>query len=167
MAKPIITQEYLKSILNYNPETGMFTWKLRKAKRNHFGDEAGYLKEGYRYVEINGKPFALHRLAFLYMNGEMPENLVDHINGVKNDNRWVNLRNATNQQNTINVKLNANNKSGVRCVSYFKPMKKWILRCTVNKKRHFIGYFDDLDLARIAYEQFAKKHHGEFYRDYN
>jgi hypothetical protein len=164
MTANIITQDDLKALLDYNQHTGIFTWKVKKANRIKIGDVAGYKIRGYLNVEINGKPYALHRLAFLYMTGEMPIDVVDHVNGDQSDNRWCNLRNATQKQNTINVKLSKRNTSGHRCIHFNKNMNKYAVRCVVNKVRTHLGYFADINEAISVYEDFAKKHHGEFYR---
>ena len=71
----MITQEYLKSILDYNLDTGIFTWKVNKSQRSNIGDVAGWLDGGYTKIEINNKPYKAHRLAWLYVYGEIPKKL--------------------------------------------------------------------------------------------
>ena len=90
-----LTQEYLKSILDYDLDTGIFTWKINKAKRTKIGDIAGWSYNGYREIEINDKKYKAHRLAWLYVYGEMPNKLIDHIDGNRSNNKISNLREAT------------------------------------------------------------------------
>jgi len=98
-----ISAEYLKSILHYNPENGKFTWIAVTSNRVKLGMEAGTMRNnGYLKININSQLYFTHRLAFLYMTGEWPKAHIDHINGVKDDNRWCNLREATSSQNNKN-----------------------------------------------------------------
>jgi hypothetical protein len=156
---------YLRSILDYNPETGIFLWALprRKAK---VGNEAGYIKKnkGYRYIEIDGKTYAAHRLAWVFVNGKEPKNFIDHINGIKSDNRIKNLREATNGQNRANSLTN--NKYGLKGVSYKKWIKKnpWMAQITFNKKVIYIGCFPTKEEAHKAYCEKAKNLHGDFFK---
>jgi len=99
-------QTYLKSILNYDPETGKFTWAVNKPPRGKAGDIAGYHNgSGYLKISIAGKRYYSHRLAFLWMTGEFPSKVVDHINGNSLDNRWENLRSVTQKENGANTIL--------------------------------------------------------------
>lgn len=165
MTKYSITQEDLKKHVHYQPETGVFTRVFANARRVKVGDIAGRLyPKGYRQICINGKSYAEHRLAFLYMNGEFPKNQVDHINGVKDDNRWGNLREATSSENLYNVGKYSKNTSGFKGVDFVKGLNKWQARITVNGNRIHLGYFDKPDIAGNAYKEFSAKHHGEFSR---
>ena len=89
-----------------------------------------------------------HRLAWLYMTGEFPNGQIDHINHVRNDNRWCNLRVVNNQENHKNRPKQKNNKTGIVGVAFNKRTSKYIAYITVNKKRVSLGYFDDLEKAK-------------------
>ncbi|MEX3840294.1 HNH endonuclease [Paraburkholderia sp. BR10882] len=155
-----LTQEKLRSFLHYDPTTGVFT-HLTKTSRREAGDEAGTLnKRGYRVICIEAEAYYAHRLAFLYMVGRFPNEVADHINGIKDDNRWCNLREATQSQNIINQPLRKDNKTGYKCV---RPRgKRFTAQITVNKKRIPLGIYDTAEEAgRVA--QAARLHYyGEF-----
>lgn len=159
-----ITQERLKQLLHYDPETGVFTW-LQSRGKAHAGFEAG-TKEPGRYVKIklDGKQFSGHRLAWLYVTGEQPESLIDHRNGDKHDNRFSNLREARSWENSQNQKTHRTNTSGVKGVCRNRRSGLWEVRCSVRGKNHYIGAFDDLELAEMVVIEFRDTHHGAFAR---
>lgn len=160
MTDVILTQDELKSQLNYDTETGFFTWKIRKAIRTKIGSIAGSLKNGYIYIKINDRSYRAHRLAWLYVYGEFPEEQIDHINGVRDDNRLANLRlvnNSQNQQNIFNKK--SNNTSGYRGVSFEKNEGKFRAEIMINGNSIFLGRFDDAISASNAYLKAKRKHH--------
>ena len=159
--KEKISQERLKEALHYNPESGVFTWKIHSASRVP-GDIAGTkLSEGYIGIGIDKTRDTAHRLAFLYMDGSIPD-FVDHINGIRDDNRWCNLRPASPSQNTYNSKKGTNNKSGVKGVGWCKHKRKWRARMMVKGKDISIGYFPDLIGAELAVRKFRDDVHFEF-----
>jgi|694.fasta_scaffold28737_8 hypothetical protein len=157
-----LTQEYLKSILDYNLDTGIFTWKVSKANRTKVGDVAGWSYNGYREIEINNKAYKAHRLAWLYVYGEMPKNLVDHIDGNRSNNKISNLREATYQENSENYKTPKTNKSGVKNVSWYKSLNKWVVSISIRKTKKTVGYYDDLELAELVAIEARNKYRGEF-----
>lgn len=166
----VITQEYLKSILDYDESTGEFYWKKRLDKRVQWnarypGKKAGCLSNttGYIQIAINDRLYRAHRLAWQYVYGIIP-NEIDHINLNKIDNRINNLRECDSTQNKCNFKMHKDNKSGYKGVSYSKLHKKWITQIVVRKKHYHIGLFDCPKDAHLAYCQAAKKYHGEFAR---
>lgn len=149
-----ITQSFLKTILKYNPDTGIFTWKSRS--REHFRNDKGWRtfhcrysnkkagcsrKDGYSLICIGKKLFYAHRLAWLYMSGEWAEN-IDHINRNPSDNRICNLREVTRQENSRNLKLNINNTSGVMGVCWFKRDQLWMVSIRNMSKNMHLGYFE-------------------------
>ena len=159
-----LTQDYLKSILDYVPETGTFTWKIKHFYKCHVGSTAGGINGcGYIQIKINNKCYKAHRLAFFYVYGIWPENDIDHINGVRNDNRLENLREATRIQNCQNRKrCQVNNaSSGLLGVSYSKNKNKYASQIMLNKKQNHLGYFSTPEEAHDAYLK-AKRQIHEF-----
>ena len=160
----LLTQNELKLVLNYNPETGIFTWIVNKGKIK-IGDIAGCLNpKGYLKIKINYNQYFAHRLAFLYMTGEWPKEQIDHININKSDNRWCNLREANNGQNQSNALVYKSNKIGIKGVRWQKHHKKYEARLRFNKKTMSLGYYDDVEDAAKAYKNAAKFYHKEFAR---
>ena len=160
--KKPLTQEYLKSILDYNSDTGIFTWKVNKSKRAKVGNIAGWEYNGYREIEINNKKYKAHRLAWLYVNGKIPKNLIDHIDGDRSNNKISNLREATHQENSENYKIPKTNKSGVKNVSWYKNLNKWVVSISIRKTKKTIGYFDDIELAELVAIETRNKYRQEF-----
>ena len=135
-----ITQQQLKELLHYNEQTGIFTWVNSAARRVKKGDEAGYIMPiGYVLINItiSGKArgYYAHRLAWLYIYGEMPKNQIDHINHDKADNRLVNLREATYAENHKNHTKRVDNTSGVTGVGFHKRDNRWRAYIQVNGKK--------------------------------
>lgn len=157
-----MNQEYLKSILEYNLDTGIFTWKVNKSRRSKVGSVAGYIDNGYVRIEIDGKSYKAHRLAWLYLHGEMPDNLIDHANSNRSDNRINNLRQATYQKNSENYRTPKTNKSGVKNVSWYKQLNKWVVSISIKGVKKTIGYFDDLEFAELVAIEARNKYRMEF-----
>ena len=143
----MLTQERIKELLHYCPKTGVFTWLINMSNSIKVGREAGHLGHGYRTIRVDRNLYLAHRLAFLYMTGEMPRHQVDHIDQSKANNRWSNLRAATNLENHKNRPLNKNNKSGVSGVSWNNKSGKWVSQITVDGKSVFLGHFKRKDKA--------------------
>lgn len=162
----MITQDYLKHFLDYNSNTGVFTWKINRTKNTKAGDVAGYnMPDGYIRITLGGIKYKAHRLAWLYVNGVMPELMIDHINGNPSDNRIQNLRLATDNQNQYNKKISINNTSGIKGVSFHKPSKRWQASIRINGKRLHLGYFDDIKIAESIIIDARIKYHNEFARN--
>ena len=163
---------YLKSILDYNPHTGVFTWKVSFRNNIKIGQIAGCLwidkrnpDSKYYQIVITGKQYKLHRLAYFYITNIDPtEKDIDHINGNSLDNRFENLRLATNADNNKNKKKHKNNKSGYKGVSWHKRIKKWQAEIQVNNKQIPLGYYTNKFYAALVYARAAKKYFGEFRR---
>ena len=151
MPKQILTQPELKSLLHYNPDTGIFVRLTKSAFCVNVGDIAGGLSvKGYTVIKVNNRQYRAQRLAFLYMTGSFPKLTVDHINGIKTDNRWNNLRDVSNQENNRNRKLSTTNNSGCVGVLWYKPNNKWVSYIYMNSKRIHLGYFSSFFNAVAA-----------------
>ena len=147
-----ITQERLKELLSYDPDTGLFFWRKIKGGWGKPGKPAGGTNgEGYRQIGIDRRYYFAHRLAWLYVHGVFPSNCIDHINGDRADNRIANLRAVTVHENNFNVKV-------IRAASGFKGVyldkrtkKKWRAVIKVNGHTTTLGRFDEPEDAHEAY----------------
>lgn len=173
-----LTQKYLKSILDYNSVTGVFTWRQRPIDHfknshrqniwnsKHSGTVAGSMTPlGYWRITINNKSYRAHRIAWLYTYGRWPKDQIDHIDGNKLNNRIDNLRKANNSENNRNVGLKKTNKSGHKGVSWNNRDKKWQAYIGVNGRNKSLGSYDSAQEASEAYTQAAKIYHGDFARN--
>lgn len=168
------TQEQIKELLHYDPETGKFTWNERaenwfvatdhntaagacKSWNSSWAKKEAFtaVSHGYKVGAIKNKLYRAHRLSFFYMKGYMPEQ-VDHINGDRGDNRWENLRAVDNMENHRNLRKRSTNTSGVVGVifrpkgGYGKKTDRYIANITVNYETKFLGCFDTLEEAAKA-----------------
>jgi len=153
-----------KDLLDYDLNTGKFTWKVKTSSNAMPGYEAGWFdKDGYRCITILGKKLKAHRLAWWWVHGFWPEKgvLVDHANRNKSDNRIANLRLATPSQSAMNRGAQSNSKSGHKGVSKFR--KYWHAQIMVAGKSISLGYYKNINDAIVAYEEAANHLHGEFY----
>lgn len=161
----VLTQDELKSKLHYNPETGIFTWNISPVRPVKAGSIAGSVDgNGYILIGISCKRISAHRLAWLYAHGHFTTSDIDHINGVRNDNRLCNLREATRSQNLFNRSgANKNNTSGFKGVAFNKRSESFRAMIRINGKNTNLGYFNTPEEASEAYQTAARKYHGEFY----
>lgn len=149
----MLTQADLQSLFNYDKDTGIFTRKIiSKNYKQKVNSIAGTTNsEGYIVIGIDKKYYKAHRLAWLYVYGKFPKEQIDHINGIKNDNRICNLREVTNAENQQNrTKLNLNNKTGINGIDFRK--NKYRVRICVNYDSIYIGEYKTLDEAKIELE---------------
>ena len=131
-----LTAEYLRSVLHYSPETGIFTWKVSTAHRVKVGDVAGSQNGlGYLSIQLQSRPQLAHRLAWLYVYGSWPKDQLDHINRNRSDNRISNLREVSNKQNMQNASKPSNNTSGHPGVYWHKQRSKWVAQIKHNYKQ--------------------------------
>lgn len=159
----MLTQQELKSILHYDHNTGIFIWLKSPSRNIKSGSRAGSFDKfnGYHFIRINKIKYGSHRLAFLYMDGFMPD-MVDHKNQIKDDNKWLNLRSCTNQQNQYNKSLQKNNKTGFKGVSFCKKNHRYRAQTRLNGVNKTIGYFETAELASEAYIKYNEIIHKEF-----
>lgn len=156
----MLAHERLTAVLNYEKGTGIFRWKITKTGwRGGIialpGEKAGHLKRGgYENIIIDGKAYASHRLAWLYVTGKWPEMMIDHKDGDPTNNRWDNLRLATPAQNVANSKAHKIGELG-HGIQYRSG--KWRAKITAD-----LGSFDTAEEAVAAYSQAHKVLFGEF-----
>jgi hypothetical protein len=157
-----IDHKTLKNLLHYNEETGIFIWSIARPKIK-VGDQVGFVHHsGYIHTEIFGRHYALHRLAWFYVTGSWPKHQIDHINGNKADNRFANLREATNAQNSLNKPVR--NSTGYKGVAFKKWLKKkpYTASITINGKITHLGCFATAEEAFEVYKAKSLELHKEF-----
>lgn len=147
-----LTIERLREVLDYDPETGVFTWKVSLGQRARAGNVAGSTSsKGYWFIRLDGVLHKAHRLAVYYADGAASASEhIDHINRDKLDNRLCNLRKLSCSENLQNTKVNSNNKSGFKGVDWAQASGKWQARITLHRKRIPLGYFDSIEDAIAA-----------------
>lgn len=161
----LLTADEARAVLDYNPETGEFRWKVSKGSTAQAGQLAGSPHaKGYLTIRVNYRLYLAHRLAWLIVTGDWPKSQIDHWDTDKSNNRFSNLRDASNGQNQANIPIRSNNTSGRKGVSWNKGKKKWEVRTRLENRQQFIGYFDDLDEASQAYQEALRENFGEFAR---
>jgi hypothetical protein len=162
-----LTAKRLRQLLRYDPETGVFRWRVARGCRKA-GSKAGTTKvgrdQGYLEIRINQCDYRAARLAWLYMTGEWPPHTVDHRDTDRGNNRWRNLRLATSSQNNCNQRTRRDNTSGFKGVSYARNEGKYQARIWHNGRQHSLGYFKYAVQGAWAYRRAALKLHGEFAR---
>ena len=158
-----LTQEYLNSLFYY--KDGNLYSKIDRYKTILKKDTLikCYLQSGYLRTCINYKSYRVHRLIFMMHYGYMP-NQIDHINGIKDDNRIENLREVTHTQNQLNKGIQKNNTSGIKNVVFEE--NKWRVRLTVNGKLKSFGCYSDIELADLVATEARDKYHKEFARHF-
>lgn len=148
----VISRSRLMEVLNYDPETGAFTWRVVTSNRVKKGGIAGALTvRGYMQIAVDGRLFYAHRLAWLYVYGYLPKSQLDHIDGDGCNNAICNLREATMAQNCQNMSLNKKNTSGYHCVSWSKTHNKWAAYIWKDYKKKHLGLFVNANDAYRAY----------------
>jgi len=165
LVKDDIPIDTLREKVSYCPITGKMTWKVRAARRSKIGDLAFDSLEarGYRRGFFCGKLYQSHRVAWAIHHGEWPDGEIDHINGIKDDNRIENLRVATRSENCRNTKMHKNNRSGLKGVFWHKASMCWHAVINVNQKI-LLGSFSTKEAAYEAYCLASDKYHKEFGR---
>lgn len=170
MNLPPLKHERLLELLNYDPLTGIFTWRSnRYAGEYHTklnvsaGDVAGNLTSGYVQIRIDRKLYGAHQLAWFYMTADWPP-MVDHKNTDGLDNRFINLRLCDKSKNGANRGVPLNNTSGVKGVYWDARREKWAVEITHQNRRYHLGRFDTLEAAAAAYAVKSLELFGEFSR---
>lgn len=147
-----LTADRLRALFTYDQDTGVFTRRVRSANVLA-GSVAGSLSHGYMRIGVDGRQYAAHRLVILYVEGEFPPDQIDHINGVRTDNRLANLRHASNSVNGQNKRraLISNKSCGLLGASFHKGAGKWSAQIKTNGKSKHLGLFESADMAHAAY----------------
>lgn len=150
----------LRSVLDYDPTTGVFRWKGRGQRVAGKRVSAGYVR-----ITIKGRAYYAHRLAWIMIFGREPENLLDHKNCIRNDNRIANLREASASQNQWNsLKPRGLHSSKFKGVAWHSRKRRWMARIYVDSQPKHLGYYQSETEAALAYSRAAKVHFGEFAR---
>lgn len=158
-------EEIITEAFGYDSESGILVRKFKGGTTRVVGVKN--LGGSYTRVGFNGLEYPAHRLIWWLVHGSLPDRFIDHINGDKTDNRLANLRLATNAENTRNVGMRSHNKSGFKGVSWDKANRRWVAHATLNGRGYTLGRHSTREAAAQAYRNFAKQHHGEFYREQN
>jgi len=146
----------------YYREDGNLVYRKDIGNRVKQGTVAGYISSrGRTIVMINNKSYYLHRLIYLYHYKELPK-YIDHIDNNTYNNKIENLRPCTILENTYNSSVRSDSRTGHKGVGYVKKTNSWRVRVSIDKKRKYIGYFKDFELACLAADQAREKYHGEF-----
>jgi hypothetical protein len=157
-----LSQDRLKELLHYDPETGIFTHRTTHDAVTA-GAVAGFAhKRGYWQICVDSVTVKAHQAAWFYMTGEWPSDLIDHRDRDKANNRWANLRLATNAENCRNIGMTKRNTSGVLGVGWHKRIGKWQASIRVDRKLISLGYFAGLDDAAHVRREAELKYFGEF-----
>ena len=164
-----ISQEFLKSMLRYDEDSGQFIWLVNRRAGAFAGREAGTVKlksNGRRYREIFvcGRAYGVHRLAWLYMTGAWPVSGIDHKDTDGCNNRWDNLRSADASHNIANAKVYSTNTSGKKGVTWHRQCRRWQGQIKKDGRTFYLGLFESIDEAHGAYMTKAKELFGEFAR---
>lgn len=180
--KPKLSAEYIRSILDYDPLTGILRWKPRtpdmfretrgrsREKKcaqwngRNAGKAAGTPANGYLSVSIFKDRYRAHRLGYLIVTGVWPTDQLDHRNLDRSDNRFENLREANNSQNNANRPIRRDNTSGRKGVYWSKDKGRWATEIRVMGRKRHLGYFDNIDDAESAYKAATIRFFGAFSR---
>lgn len=160
--KKTLSAERLRDLLNYDPETGVFTWRALTSPKSRvvIGSVAGCFAVDYWVINVDGKQYGAHVLAWLHVHGAWPEKGIDHRDTIKHHNWIDNLRPATQSENMQNRRVaNRNNKSGLLGVSWNERTQQWDAFIKVNRKSKNLGGFGDPHDAHLAYLAAKAIHH--------
>jgi hypothetical protein len=160
-AAQLITHARLLEIVHYDPLTGVFTWKANR-RSGRVGERCGWIGAfGYWRLCLDNREYSAARVAWFYMTGSWPHEETDHINRVRSDDRFANLREATRSQNGANCR---GRREGLKGAYFHRTKKKWKAQIGICGKHFHIGYFDTEREAHEAFVNASRKLRGEFAR---
>lgn len=162
----MLTVARLREVLDYDPDTGVFRWRVSLNARGPVGAVAGSLRgdRPYRVIRIDGGRHYAHRLAWLYVTGAWPKTELDHVNCDCSDNRFGNLRLATRAQNNANMRKRPGGTSGFKGVSWNTREEVWIAQISISNQTRYLGRYKTEQDAHAAYVKAATERSGEFAR---
>lgn len=174
-AKTLPSQDYLRQCFNYEPDTGLLVWRTRPI--DHYqsakvwkiitkrcaGLTAGYRnKAGYIAVNLDGSMYLAHRIIVKLVEGEDCEE-VDHVDGIRHNNLWGNLRPTSTKNNRRNTRISSRNRSGFKGVHFYKSRNKYTAEIRVEQRTLHLGYFSNAEEAHAAYCKAGMEHYGPFF----
>jgi hypothetical protein len=159
---PSLTAHRLRELMDYDPNTGVFTWRIARGLGVRGGVAGTINGGGYRVIGVDGAKRQGHRLAWLHMTGNWPVGQVDHKNGIPSDNRWSNLRVATSSQNQRNARPHRD--AGLKGTSFNKKRNHWRAHIYVAGRQIYLGAFDTAAEAHAAYRRAAVQRDPDFAR---
>ena len=154
----MLTQERLKELIRYYPETGSFVWIDTRRNRNGSSPPGHVTKRGYTTISIDSRSYMAHVLAWIYCHGVRPNMFIDHINCVKSDNRISNLREVSKSENSQNIKV-ARTTSKTKLLGVSPNWNKFMSRICVGGKQYYLGLFDTAEQAHSAYIEAKRRLH--------
>lgn len=172
-AHELPTAQQVREVLDYDAESGEFTWKPRPASTRcekswngrWAGKRAGsQYPNGYWRISIFYQNLLAHRIAWLLSTGEWPRDEIDHIDRNTSNNRLANLRPANKSLNQANRARRKGNTSGKKGVVWSKANNAFVATIKVNGKSHYLGRFDTPEAAHVAYMDAAQRYFGQFAR---
>lgn len=157
-----LSQSRLKEVYDYDLLTGIFTRKIKVGTSGEIGSIAGTENaKGYLILRLDNKYYLAHRLAWLYVTGEWPDALIDHVNQNKSDNRFENLREANQSENMQNrTKPTSRNKTGFLGVSFRKDTGKYSAEIWLNYKKKSLGCYETAEEASEVYKNAKRQMHS-------
>jgi hypothetical protein len=160
-----LTASRARELVNYCPETGLFTWAQNRGTNKVAGKPCGYWrKDGYLFLTLDKEQYLAHRVAWLIMTGAWPKHQIDHADLNRSNNAFLNLRDATPGQNVQNKRVRKDSKSGLKGAQYIVSLKKWRGRIVRGGKTEHLGLYDTAEEAHAVFCAAAKRLHGQFFR---
>jgi hypothetical protein len=157
VTKSALTQARLQELLNYDPSSGEFRWRVQKKSSHREGEIAGCrMRSEHWTIHIDGRNYRAHQLAWLYMMGEWGRPLIDHRDGNPLNNRWRNLRLSSHTENAANRPRLRNNTSGFAGITLDRRSGQWTARISKGERGYFLGRFPTNEAAHEAYAAAAR-----------